>query len=618
MADAENRTDTLFPQQTFSVRKRPAGGYADAAPQRGWDNAIDLSEGERLCRDYVYILAPLASERLIGAVYNLVDRLREIGISRKTAAKLVVEFAKPPLDAADVRAVAHDVYFEAGLPPGLASRAGQFDPTPDDWPAADPVEEPDPFATPEELAAAAPAVWPRPVEYEGSAHGGKLAKAFLAARPEKLIFAADQFYSLERNTVWREYPDDALANEIFLTDPTLSLTPHKIRTMVESLRMACRTDARPFDWIDEPMDGPDPANLIVFRNGLLDTRREELREHDGRLFITGTPDYDYDPDAKCPTWDRCLAEWLHESFHDTLHEFLGYLLTPDTRYEKLLALIGARRGGKSTILRVMRELVGAQHVASRSLNDLGGEFGLEGCLDKRIIAIPDAHDSELSKRSIALDRIKTISGNDSVSINRKNMPIVTAHIPARLVIAANRNPKFIDESGALAAREIILVFERSFEGREDRDLARKLRRELSGIANRALEGLRRLRENEGRFTVGTRGREALRELQASQSPALRFARHALDITGNPDDCAPLDVVFEFYLAWVDEERLGGKERRSRSDFKEDLAAALAARGVRFTRRRWHDPAKPEGRIAPRVRGFFGARLKPKIAARRDI
>jgi hypothetical protein len=59
----------------------------------------------------------------------------------------------------------------------------------------------------------------------------------------------------------------------------------------------------------------------------------------------------------------------------------SWAMTPGTSLEKSLALIGARRGGKSTALRVMTWLCGASHVISRTLNDLGGEFGLEGALD---------------------------------------------------------------------------------------------------------------------------------------------------------------------------------------------------------------------------------------------
>ena len=160
---------------------------------------------------------------------------------------------------------------------------------------------------------------------------------------------------------------------------------------------------------------------------------------------------------------------------------------------------------------------------------------------------------------------------------------------------------------------MLLEFHNSFRGKEDRALGAKLRAELPGIAAWALEGLRRLRANQGRFTIGKEGRAASRDLALSQSPALRFAARYLIVTGDPVDFAPLDVTYAAYGQWATfEEELGSREKRNRNDFKDDLIAAVAARGVRYERRRWRDPDKLKGKhgIAPQVRGFTGVKLTP--------
>ena len=156
---------------------------------------------------------------------------------------------------------------------------------------------------------------------------------------------------------------------------------------------------------------------------------------------------------------------------------------------------------------------------------------------------------------------------------------------------------------------MLLIFKSSFRGREDRELRAKLARELPGIANWALAGLRRLRANRGKFTIGAKGRAASLELALSQSPALRFAKTHLIVTGDPADYVPLSTVYKVYSDWaVFDEELGPKEKRSRDDFKNDLVAALQARGVYHARRRWHGarPKLGKGKI---VRGFFGFRMR---------
>ena len=72
---------------------------------------------------------------------------------------------------------------------------------------------------------------------------------------------------------------------------------------------------------------------------------------------------------------------------------------------------------------------------------LPGTSGFPGVTDKRVIIIPDAHDADLSRRSAAIERIKSITGNDEVSVNRKNQSILSVKIPAKIMVA-NKHPKF--------------------------------------------------------------------------------------------------------------------------------------------------------------------------------
>jgi P4 family phage/plasmid primase-like protien len=563
-------------------------------PAHGWDHVADVEKARGISHTWRKLIQEGRKGR--EKLTALALQFHALAISPALAVSLMHDIVVPPFDLPELRdIVEHGYGIVIGAPGGESITSGWPDPRFREF-DGDPDED--------------EAYEPRPVGYSAKDNTAKLADLFLAERPFDLIASAGIIYSRTAR-LWREMAEDELAAEIRATDPTRVLDISKIRRMVDEIRVMTQTTARPFEWIEKPEDAPDPRDAVLFRNGLLNATTGELLPHTGRYFATALPSFDYDPDAVCPTWDRCVGEWLHESFHATLHEFLGYLVTPDTSHHKILAMVGASRGGKSTILRVAESLVGAAHVVQRSLNDLGSDFGLEGCLDAKLLAIPDAHDSHLSKRSVALDRLKTISGGDVVSVNRKNRAIVTGRLPTRIVLSANRHPKFLDESGALAAREIVLVFERSFAGREDRGLEAKLQAELPGIANRALEGLRRLREN-GAFTIGERGRKAIADVARSQSPALRFADAHLVATGKAEDRASLDDVFERYETWAALESLGGHERRNRDDFRHDLIAALQARGVRYGRYRWHDPAAPRRQKEEgfeRVRGFTGVRLR---------
>lgn len=459
--------------------------------------------------------------------------------------------------------------------------------------------------------------WPRGLVYDGNGNTRVNARIFLDARPNRIIAADDRFYSLDPDSkLWLEVDPRQLAVEVVKTDPATRLGHGKVEGVVKAVAYECdTTGVRPFGWLKPPTDAPNPSDLIVFRNGLLDAKSGDLIPHTGDYFATGTPDVDYDPDADCPLWKEKVAEWLDASYHPTLQEMFGYLLTPDNIYEVMFLLIGARGGGKGTISHALRGLVGPHHT-SRMYNDLGNDFGLDGLQDKRVCIIPDAHDVPSQKRSIVIERIKSITGRDEISINGKHKDIVTMMLPTRLVLLGNKAPKALDESGALAARQIVLTFDNSWRGKKTMDphLREKLDAELPGIANWALEGLKRLRER-GRFTIGKQGRVAADQIGDGQSVAKRFAKSELVVTGNESDFERLDDVYERFRYWADNiEYLDPRERRNKSDFRADLESRFRSEGLRYHDQKWvRESGEKKGR---NLCGLFGVRLKSDTAAAR--
>ncbi|MEM7120559.1 MAG: phage/plasmid primase, P4 family [Pseudomonadota bacterium] len=434
--------------------------------------------------------------------------------------------------------------------------------------------------------------WPVKIVFEQK-HGAKNARLFLARRPAPIISSSGTLFSFDSGA-WAEMSDDMLAAEVRETDPTDFLDVDHVAKIVKGVHQIAVVSASPFEWLEPDGSEPDPEDLVLFRNGLLNVMTGKLIPHDGRYFATGLPDHDYEPFAECPTWMRWLDETLDPSFHPALQEWFGYCLTPDICAHHFMNFMGVTRSGKSTAHNVLRDLIGRQHATSAMMPDLGSDFGMQSFLDKRLVIVPDAHDTPTRNRAAALERIKSITGGDEVSVNRKNLSIVNATLRVRIVITSNRQPKFIDESGALAARMLIIRFERTFRGHEDRHMGEKLRAELSGIANWAIGGLLRLRSNGFQFTVGELGRAEVDDAARSQSPALRFAEARLTVTGNDADFVPMSVVYPAYRDWAYKEGLSRAEIRNQTDLAHDIRAGV--RGVKSTQRR---------REAKRVYGLSG-------------
>src|SRR6202023_2117735 len=86
-----------------------------------------------------------------------------------------------------------------------------------------------------------------------------------------------------------------------------------------------------------------------------------------------------------------------------------------------------------------------------------------------------------------------VSGEDTVTIDRKYKSTWTGRLQTRFILLSNELPRIADASGALANRFIVLMMTKTFIGNEDIELTAKLLRELPGILNWAIEGYRRLR-----------------------------------------------------------------------------------------------------------------------------
>src|SRR5215813_5574967 len=135
------------------------------------------------------------------------------------------------------------------------------------------------------------------------------------------------------------------------------------------------------------------------------------------------------------------------------------------------------------------------------LSTLGGEFGLAPLLGKSLAVISDARFGGGKNASVVVERLLSISGEDTLTVNRKYREQWSGRLPVRLHVISNELPRLGDASSAIVGRLVLLLTTRSWLGKEDYELETKLRAELTGILNWSLDGLRRLTlDNENHFT----------------------------------------------------------------------------------------------------------------------
>jgi putative DNA primase/helicase len=320
-----------------------------------------------------------------------------------------------------------------------------------------------------------------------------------------------------------------------------------VSDVCDSLKAVAQHSARDVpSWRSEAIH--DPKGLIAVRSGLLCRDTRELLPHTPEFFNLNWSDVVYDPDARCPSWLQFLSEVYPGDVpsQELLQDWFGYCLTEDTSQQKMLMMVGVKRSGKGTIARVAQGLVGQASYVSPTLGSLGTNFGLQPLIGKKLAVISDARISGKKDLQATVENMLRISGEDSLSIDRKYLPSLEVRLSTRLWVITNLLPGLLDEGGAFASRFLVLHHPQSFFGRENPALTRALLAELPGILNWALDGLARLRKR-GYFIQPASGERKLRDLELLNSPAKAFLAECCDL--EPSAFVEKDKLYRAYQTW---------------------------------------------------------------------
>lgn len=345
----------------------------------------------------------------------------------------------------------------------------------------------------------------------------------------------------------------------------------------------------------------DVKNVVAFANGFLDTSTRVFYPPSHLLLTRNGLKFDYDPQKPEPS--RFLA-FLHQiwptpaefnEFVPQLQRMMGYLLVPDTSLEKIFIFLGAPGSGKGTLIRLIIQLIGKNNVASCSANELAtGQFILDSIRGKTLLTMPDIEIDAKDARSV-LARIKSISGEDSMGINRKNKSVVQETLLARILIGSNELPKLPDKAGALLRRYVPFRF-RTVAAEPDPKLGEKLAAELPAIFNWALGGLEAIRA-ELKFTPGPLASAELGAAYHQGAPLAEFIEEHLDRV--EDGRVERNVLYIAYRLWATSNHV--TKLLSVAQFGSELRATAPYIG----------DCRPYVSSGPRLRYYTGCTLRLK-------
>lgn len=291
---------------------------------------------------------------------------------------------------------------------------------------------------------------------------------------------------------------------------------------------------------------------INVNNGVADIKTGTLAPHTYKNLFKYCSPVDFDPLATCPKWLQYLSDVFKgdEELRDLVQRMFGYIIIGgDPFLHKAFCLVGSGRNGKSTLLKVLKNVVGGESYATISMSKLDKEFSLVS-LDGKLANIVE----ETPNDEINSEAFKNMVAGGEVRAAHKGFDEYSFHCKARFVFACNDMPQFRDKNISMTDRLIFLPFDRYFSD-EERDpfIADKLIAELPGILNWAIEGAKRVVAE--KFIPNPKASELTKESYRRESDTVyAWFSYRIDVKNGGVGITTTEL-YEKYKNWAESEGL---------------------------------------------------------------
>jgi len=250
---------------------------------------------------------------------------------------------------------------------------------------------------------------------------------------------------------------------------------------------------------------------IPLENGILNVKTREITPFTPKKIFFSKICIKYNPETKCPNIDKFFKEVLkNEEDVITMYEVIGFILYKDYFIEKALMFNGGGRNGKGKTIELIKRFCGANNCSSVPLSQLhSNSTSVSNLFGKYANLAGDLSRTALKDTGC----FKETTGRDTITSKRKYLSDLEFTNYAVHIFACNELPMIYDMTKGFWDRWVLFDFpytfvdEREYQGLSDDDKKNhKIRdpfvieqisspNELSGLLNKALDGLDRLFKN---------------------------------------------------------------------------------------------------------------------------
>jgi putative DNA primase/helicase len=309
-----------------------------------------------------------------------------------------------------------------------------------------------------------------------------------------------------------------------------------------------RTQLRDPDWYH--VEG-----LVNFENGVLDLNTMTLVDSSPDHGFKYVLPFEFDPLASCPRFEQFLQEVTlgQSELSNVLIEFMGYaLLGIDPAVgQKALILHGEGSNGKSVFIEVLRLLAGKNNYSTLSMgheiNKLENRYQLSG---KLFNVSEETPSGAMMDSSI----FKALVSGGEVQARKLYCDSYSMKNYAKIIMACNTLPTINDLSHGMIRRLLIVPFDALFDAtNRDVHLLDKLKKELSGIFNRAVTGRDRFIKNGDMFSESKQMDDVVEEYVENNDSILTWM---IENCGKAEEMFSTTVeLFDDYAMYCDRSKI---------------------------------------------------------------
>ena len=333
----------------------------------------------------------------------------------------------------------------------------------------------------------------------------------------------------------------------------------------------------------------EPKPVINCLNGelWLNSKGEyKFRKHKASSHLVNLNKVKFDPKAECPVYEKALKETFKNlpDCDDVIRHFyevIGYILHPEKSPAKWFLLRGNGSDGKTTQMKIISALLGSavlpESIERFSTGSFADSHATSSLVGKLLV-----YDDDLNKNIVLPDgTLKKLSEDGQITANPKGYQPFTFTKVCTVVMCCNGTPKTKDISKGFRRRAMVIPFDRGFTKEEQDPTILKyiIKNELSGVLNKALEGLKRLKQR-GYFQEPQSCKEAKNSWLDSANSTAGFIRDCVEITKQFNtDKVSLNDLYMAYCNYCEEQNY--LHVTAKNSFKEscmELGLAVKSRG----------------------------------------